>query len=89
MPDELAKQSYWLHTFEQCPPISTYIYNLCAGQYSVIENTDASAPVPMKIFLRESKKDDIDSTELFRVISSGIRFYEEYTGVKYPWGKYD
>lgn len=43
----------------------------------------------MKIFLRESKKEDIDAKELFRVISSGIRFYEKYTGIKYPWGKYD
>jgi hypothetical protein len=23
----------WLHTFEQCPPISSYIYNMCAGQF--------------------------------------------------------
>ena len=51
----------------------------------MIENKDPEAPVPMKIYLRDSKKDNIDSNELFRVIKVGIKFYEEYTGVKYPW----
>jgi hypothetical protein len=39
----------------------------------------------MRIFLRNSKKDDIDAQELFRVIDEGIRFFEKYTSTKYPW----
>jgi aminopeptidase N len=62
---------------------------MCAGQFEVIENQDHTAPVPMKIYLRNSKKDCIDADELFRVIKVGMRFYEEYTGVKYPFEKYD
>ena len=84
-----SNENFWLHTFEQCPPISTYIYNLCAGEYIMIQNNDPTAPVPMKVFMRESVKANMDATEMFRVVSSGIRFYEEYTGIKYPWGKYD
>lgn len=80
---------FWLHKFDEGPCISTYIYNLCAGQYEMIENTDADCDIPMKIFLRNSKKDNIDGPELFRVIKEGIRFYEKFIGVKYPWQKYD
>ena len=43
----------------------------------------------MRIFLRNSKKDNIDCQELFRVIDEGIKFYESYTGVNFPWEKYD
>ena len=84
-----SDEKFWLHKFEQCPAISTYIYNMCAGQFDVIENPDKDAVVPMRIFLRASKRDNIDDTELFRVVNEGIKFYEEYTGVKYPWQKYD
>lgn len=80
---------FWLHTFQECPPISTYIYNMCAGQYDVIKDDDATAPVPMRIFLRNSKKDNIDAKEYFRVISTGIRFFEKLIGVKFPFEKYD
>ena len=62
---------------------------MCAGQFDVIENPDKNAIVPMRIYLRASKKDNIDAPELFRVINEGIKFYEEYTGVKFPWQKYD
>ena len=65
-------QEYWVHNFEQCPPISSYIYNMCAGQFEVIENENKNAVVPMKIYLRDSKKDNIDGQELFRVINEGI-----------------
>ena len=84
-----AELTFKLHTFESCPPISTYIYNVCAGEYDVIVNDDASAPVPMKIFLRNSKINNIDAKELFRVVSCGIRFFEKFIGVKYPFEKYD
>lgn len=43
----------------------------------------------MKIFLRNSKINNIDAKELFRVISCGIRFFEKFIGVKYPFEKYD
>ena len=62
---------------------------MCAGQFLEITDTNKEARVPMKIFLRASKEANIDAPELFRVINEGIKFYEEYTGVKFPWAKYD
>jgi len=42
----------YLSDFKECPPISSYIYCLCAGQYSKITNEDPEAPTPMRIFVR-------------------------------------
>lgn len=62
---------------------------MCAGQFEMIKDENPSSMVPMRIFLRASKRDNIDADELFRVINEGIKFYEKYTGVKMPWVKYD
>lgn len=83
--EEDGEQEYWEHTFDKIEPISTYIFNMCAGQYDVIHNENKDAIVEMRIFLRNSKKDNIDAQELFRVVDEGIRFFEKYTSTKYPW----
>jgi len=62
---------------------------MCAGQYDVIVDENKDAPVPMRIFLRNSKIDNIDAKEYFRVMSTGIKFYEKLIGVKFPFEKYD
>lgn len=59
----------WLWDFEECPKISTYIYNLCAGDYDVIQNTREDAPTSMRIFVRKSKKDFVDADLVFRVLT--------------------
>mmetsp|Transcript_1239 Transcript_1239/g.1434 ORF Transcript_1239/g.1434 Transcript_1239/m.1434 type:complete len:274 (-) Transcript_1239:1266-2087(-) len=84
-----SEGSVWLHTFEACPPISTYIYNMCAGQYEVIESPVQDFKVPMRIFLRKSKLECIDAPEAFRVVREGIKFYEQFTSTPYPFAKYD
>mmetsp|Transcript_16916 Transcript_16916/g.28641 ORF Transcript_16916/g.28641 Transcript_16916/m.28641 type:complete len:132 (+) Transcript_16916:588-983(+) len=78
-----------LFQFEPTPPISTYILNLCAGQFEKVENAKKDAAVPMSIYMRKSKAANIDCQALFGVIESGMRFYEDFTGVKYPFCKYD
>ena len=62
---------------------------MCAGQFDVIENEDANSAVEMKIYIRNSKRNQVDAHELFRVVNIGIKFYEEFTSTKYPWEKYD
>ena len=43
----------------------------------------------MKIFVRESRKNEIDADQLFEVINKGIQFFAEYTKTPFPWKKYD
>ena len=45
--------------------------------------------VPMRIFVRGSKMKYTDAEEIFRVVNSGIAFYENQMGTKFPWVKYD
>ena len=73
-----------------CPPISTYIYGLCVGDYHTIEHPNDSQPeVPMRIFCRTSKLANIDANEQFRIVNEGIRFYEDLFQTKFPYAKYD
>jgi len=78
----------WLWDFEESPPISSYIYALCAGEYKQINNTDKDAPTPMRIFARKSKLDFVDD-KVFGVIKTGIAFYEDLFARKFPFAKYD
>ena len=45
--------------------------------------------VPMRIYFRASKIENINCEELFKLVRDGLRFYEDFIGVKYPWQKYD
>lgn len=77
------------HVFEDTPLQSTYIYGFMAGEYHHFNNDDPEAQVPMKIFCRQSMKDQVPYKEKFRVVKEGIKFYENYFNVKYPFDKYD
>lgn len=79
----------FLWDFERSPPISTYIYNVCAGDYRVVVNDDTEAQTPMRIFVSQSKFDYLDSAEVFRVIREGIDFYQDLFNRKFPFAKYD
>lgn len=79
----------FLSDFKECPPISSYIYCMCAGMYHKIENEDPQAPTPMRIFVRQSKADYLDHKEVFRTIREGIGFYNELFNYNFPFAKYD
>jgi aminopeptidase N len=79
----------YLWDFAPCPPISSYIYALCAGDYAEVKNEDPAASTPMRIFCRKSKLADLDHKEVFRVIQLGMHFYEDLFKFKFPFDKYD
>ena len=78
-----------LWDFETTPKISSYIYNLCAGDFDVIVNERADKPTPMRIFVRNSKKDYVDADMTFRVITEGMDFYRDLFDQVFPFDKYD
>lgn len=75
--------------FKECPKISSYIYNLCAGEYEVIPSKLPNAPTPMRIFVRNSKKDYVDAEMVFKVVTEGINFYSKLFDCPFPFAKYD
>lgn len=87
--DILRTQSGSLHFFSDSPLQSSYIYGFFIGSYHCFENTDPDSPTPMKLYVRQTMKDEIDPEERFRVITEGIKFYEDYFEYKFPFEKYD
>lgn len=74
--------------FEECPPISTYIYSLAVGPYHEFTN-DSGFQVPMKILCRQTKVKYADAEAKFRLIEESIKFFEEFFSCKFPFKKYD
>ena len=75
--------------FAETPKISSYIFNLCAGEYNMIANTRSDSPTPMRIFVRESKKAYVDTDLVFRVVTDGVKFYQNMFDCPFPFDKYD
>ena len=85
---EILTKNYHVYIFEETPRISTYLFALCAGPYYCIENT-LPAPTKLRLFMRESLKNFGEPQEIFKVTIAGMKFYSEYFGCPYPFGKYD
>jgi aminopeptidase N len=83
--EERGERTLW--RFAKTPRISTYLMNVCAGEYQVWE--DAGARIPSRILARASLAAHVDADELFDVTRKGFTWYETYFDVKYPFGKYD
>ncbi len=66
-------------------PHSPYLIALAIGIFDVIEdNVDG---IPLRYYVPKGRRDDIMRS--FSKTPDIIRFYSEYTGVPYPWDKYD
>ena len=85
---DIKSKNYHTYIFEETPRISTYLYALCAGPYYCIENK-LPAPTKLRLFMRESLKNCGEPEEIFKITIAGMKFYSEYFGCPYPFGKYD
>jgi aminopeptidase N len=85
---ESQKSDGNLFIFEECPPISTYIYSLAAGHYQEIVN-ESAFKVPMKIMCRSSKVKYVDAAAKFKLIEESIKFFETFFSFPFPFKKYD
>ena len=74
-------------TFEETPPLSTYLMVVVAGPYhSVYRDHDG---IPLGLHVRQSLAEHLDADELFEVTSHSFDAYHRAFGVRYPFGKYD
>lgn len=70
------------------PKISTYLYCICAGRF-IFHEQKSDDGLPMRIYLRESLKEEFNPDEMFLVTKAGMKTYKEYFGKAYPFNKYD
>jgi len=74
--------------FPVSPKLSPYNFSLHAGPYHMWQD-DKSGPYPMRLFARQSVASQVYPQDWFRYTAAGLKFFENYFGVKYPFKKYD
>ena len=73
--------------FDRTLKLSPYNFSLHAGPYKVWE--DDSGKYPMRLLVRQSVAKQINAKDWFKYTKNGLKFYENYYGVDYPFRKYD
>lgn len=73
--------------FTTTPLMTTYAFSLHAGPYQVWE-AEADG-LPMRLMARQSLAEFVAVEEWFDVTRRGLRYFGEYFGIPYPYGKYD
>ena len=75
--------------FEQTQPISTYLFSFVAGRFSV--ETAERDGREFRMFHREPDAALVERNRnaIFDLHASSLAWLEEYTGIPYPFGKFD
>ncbi len=74
--------------FNDTKPLPTYLFSFVAGQWQMEEETIDG--FPMHFYYRETDPDKLAQIpEVFRQVSSAVRWMEDYTGIPFPFEKYD
>lgn len=74
--------------FNDTKPLPTYLFSFVAGQWQMAEETIDG--FPMHFYYRETDPDKLAQIpEVFRQVSSAVRWMEDYTGIPFPFEKYD
>lgn len=74
--------------FETTPRISTYLYAVCSGPYTVFEDFDPHYP-PQKIFMRQSLVQNLRKDLFFVTTKKTLDLYSKVFGHRYPFSKVD
>lgn len=75
-------------TFNDTKPIPTYLFSFVAGDFRVAEDTVDG--FPMHLYYRETDPAKLAQIpEVFRQVASAVRWMEDYTGIPFPFEKYD
>ena len=75
--------------FAETQPLSTYLFGFAAGKFSI--ETAARNGRTFRMFHRETDAARVarNRNALFDLHARALAWLEEYTGISYPWGKFD
>ena len=73
--------------FPTTKKLSPYNFSMHAGPYKVW--SDQRGKYPMRLFARQSIAEKIKPEDWFRYTDSGLKFFEDYFAIDYPFEKYD
>jgi aminopeptidase N len=76
-------------TFAETPPLPTYLFAFVAGKFSV-ETTERKGRT-LRMFHRETDVAKVarNRDAIFDLHSRALDWLEDYTDIRYPWGKFD
>jgi aminopeptidase N len=76
-------------TFRETPPLPTYLFAFAAGKFSV--ETAQRDGRTLRMFHRETDAGKVarNRDTLFDLHAKALDWLEDYTDIKYPWGKFD
>ncbi|HEX6133510.1 MAG TPA: M1 family aminopeptidase [Longimicrobiales bacterium] len=76
-------------TFAPTKPISTYLFSFAAGRFDV-ESAERDGRT-LRMFHRESDTAKVARSRdtIFDLHAAALRWLEDYTGIPYPFGKFD
>ncbi len=76
-------------TFKETEPLSTYIFAFAAGRFSI--ETAERAGRTFRMFHRETDTAKVarNRDTIFDLHAAALAWLERYTGIPYPWGKFD
>ncbi|QSX35537.1 aminopeptidase N [Shewanella avicenniae] len=73
--------------FPVSPKLSPYNFAMHAGPYHMWQ--DNSGKYPMRLFARQSVAAQVTPQDWFTYTDAGLRFFDNYFGIAYPFKKYD
>jgi aminopeptidase N len=80
---------YTSYKFDVTKPIPTYLFSFVAGKFQTVKR--AYKGREHTFYHRETNKEKLDNNidEIFSLLFNSLDWLEEYTGMNYPFGKYD
>ena len=76
-----------LWSFPETQLISTYLFSLHAGEFKVWSSKFGK--IPLRLFARQSLAKFVQPNEWFKTTKQGLKFYQNYFAIDYPFAKYD
>jgi aminopeptidase N len=78
--------------FEPTPPLSTYLFAVVAGEYTVVRGTHTTPRgqvIPLGLACRQSLAEFLDADEIWATTRLGLDYYTGLFERDYPFAKYD
>jgi len=75
--------------FAETAPISTYLFSFAAGAFDVVTAERAGRTIRMYHRETDSTRVTRNAEAIFDLHAAALTWLEEYTGIEYPFGKFD
>ena len=75
--------------FARTRPLPTYLFSFVAGKFETVTRERNGSQHTMYHRETDQEKLDNNTDEIFRLLFESLDWLEEYTGVPYPFAKYD